>query len=86
MKAKARIAFFLFLAFSGLMFAYYCFAEWQTFGHFAEAGNWKSLGRGLLFGMESSVFPTLIVMLGVFSNQWFPKGFPANKTTKVRIK
>jgi hypothetical protein len=86
MKAKARIAFFLFITFSGLMFGYYCFAEWPTFGHFMEADNWKSLGRGLLFGMGSSVFPTLIVMLGVFSNQWFPRGFLANHATKVGIK
>lgn len=83
MKLKWRIARNLYLAFAILLFALYCLKGFHRFGHFTQAENWQVIGRFALFAALGAVMPTVLVMLGVFSNTWFPRGFRRNKPDRL---
>jgi hypothetical protein len=71
MHLNARIAIKLYLAFAILCFVEFCFEGFSSFGHFATKENWNSVLHYLAFGAGGAIYPTGLVMLGVWSNSWF---------------
>jgi hypothetical protein len=74
MSLNARIAVWMYLAFTIFGFVEFCYVGFSNFGHFATRENWISLLQGLAFGARNAISLTVLVMLGVWSNSWFKAG------------
>jgi O-antigen/teichoic acid export membrane protein len=71
MHLTARIALWTYIAFAIFGFVVFYLEGFNNFGPFAARENWISLLHGLAFAAGNAIVPTVLVMLGVWSNSWF---------------
>jgi hypothetical protein len=84
MHLNARIAIWMYLAFAILGFVVFYIKGLNNFGQFAARDASTSLLHALGFGAGSAVFPTILVMLGVWSNSWFKAGIARRAERRFR--